>query len=200
MPRKPIDYSKSIFYKLVCRDISTTDIYVGSTTDFKSRKSEHKSISRNEKVKGYNIRLYEVIRENGGWDNWEMILIDRHNCIDSLEAHKMERHYFEILGATLNSNTPSRTKQEWAIDNADKVARSKELNKEHAKELRVARESINKDERKELRLSLYKTNNAEFLAKKAIYREANKEAINENQRRYRASKKLLKQESLGVLI
>ena len=43
MPRKPIDYSKTISYKIVCNDLSITDCYVGHTTDFTKRKSHHKS-------------------------------------------------------------------------------------------------------------------------------------------------------------
>jgi len=42
MPRTPIDYSKSIIYKICCNDINIIDIYIGSTTNFITRKAEHK--------------------------------------------------------------------------------------------------------------------------------------------------------------
>ena len=38
MPQKPIDYSKTIIYRIVCKDINIKECYVGSTTDFKGRK------------------------------------------------------------------------------------------------------------------------------------------------------------------
>ena len=34
MPRKPIDYSKTHFYKIVCNDTEIKPVYVGHTTDF----------------------------------------------------------------------------------------------------------------------------------------------------------------------
>jgi len=33
MPRTPVDYSKTIIYKIVCKDLSIVDLYVGHTTD-----------------------------------------------------------------------------------------------------------------------------------------------------------------------
>jgi predicted GIY-YIG superfamily endonuclease len=45
MPRTPIDYSKTIIYKLIKNeDYDNTHIYIGSTTDFTRRKNEHKKI------------------------------------------------------------------------------------------------------------------------------------------------------------
>ena len=39
MPRKAIDYSRTIIYKIVCNDLNVEECYVGSTTDFSKRKS-----------------------------------------------------------------------------------------------------------------------------------------------------------------
>ena len=47
MPKVEIDYSKTIIYKLCCKDINITDIYVGHTTNFIKRKNEHKSDCNN---------------------------------------------------------------------------------------------------------------------------------------------------------
>ena len=38
MPRLPVDYSNTYFYKIVCRDVSIPDMYVGHTTNFSKRK------------------------------------------------------------------------------------------------------------------------------------------------------------------
>ena len=72
-----------------------------------------------------------MIRENGGWDNWSMIELEKICCIDENEACKHERRYFELLGATLNSNIPSRNRKEYYIDNAEKV---KETQKKYREE------------------------------------------------------------------
>ena len=43
MPKKIIDFSKTIIYKIVCNDLIITDVYVGHTTNFINRKAKHKS-------------------------------------------------------------------------------------------------------------------------------------------------------------
>ena len=81
MTYKPADYSKGLIYKLCSNDTDIKDIYVGSTTKFNYRKYNHKSCCHNEKNKSYNYNLYKFIRENGGWEEWNMILIEyyQHN-------------------------------------------------------------------------------------------------------------------------
>ena len=112
----PIDYSKSFIYKLCCNDLSITDIYVGSTTNFKNRKAEHKSAS---KIK--NTKVYKFIRDNGNWENWDMVLIDEVNCSCKLELLKKEREYMELYNSTLNQLLPHRTKKQYRIDNYKKI-------------------------------------------------------------------------------
>jgi len=106
-------YQNTIIYKLACKDPTITDIYVGHTTDFIKRKQCHKYSCNNENDKRYNYLVYQFIRENGGFNNWEMIQIELYPCNDANEATSRERHWLETLHATLNINTPSRTAQEW---------------------------------------------------------------------------------------
>jgi hypothetical protein len=42
MPKKLIDYSKTIIYKIVCNDLNIKDVYVGHTTNFIKSKALHK--------------------------------------------------------------------------------------------------------------------------------------------------------------
>jgi hypothetical protein len=106
MPKVDIDYSNTIFYKIFCKDSSITDLYVGLTTNFVQRRHSHKQSCKNEKATNHNCKLYNNIRNAGGWDNWQMEIIAFHNCADSYEARKKEQEYFEKLGATLNSIDP----------------------------------------------------------------------------------------------
>ena len=64
------DYSKSLIYKLECKDPNITEIYVGATTDFYTRKNLHKSacINKDGKFK-HNTPLYCFMRLHGGWNN-----------------------------------------------------------------------------------------------------------------------------------
>ena len=135
MPRQPINYDNTCFYKIVCKNVDIHDIYVGHTTDFTTRKTRHKNICMNPNFKGHNSRVYSFIRDNGGWDNFDMILIERTKCEDILDAKRKERKYIEDMQATLNSNLPNRTQKEWTADNIDKITEYKHNwhveNKEH---------------------------------------------------------------------
>ena len=114
MPKKEIDYSKTIIYKIVCNDLSVKDLYVGHTTSFKHRKLNHKHKCENERHKNYNLKVYKNIREHYGWDNWTMIEIEKYPCKDRNEASKRERFWCEKLNANLNGNIPSRTDIEYS--------------------------------------------------------------------------------------
>ena len=71
MPKKLInDY---IFYKIVCITDDIDLCYVGSTANWKERQREHKSRCNNENDKSYNNKKYQIIRANGGWENFKMI-------------------------------------------------------------------------------------------------------------------------------
>ena len=77
MVKLAINYDNTHLYKLCCKDLNVTDIYVGHTTDFIRQKCAHKYRCCNEKSKAYGIYLYQFIRDTGGWDNWSMVLIEK---------------------------------------------------------------------------------------------------------------------------
>jgi hypothetical protein len=106
MPKVEIDYSNTIIYKITCNDDSVKDVYVGHTTNFVQRKHAHKQSCINEKAPNHKCKLYKVIRENGGWFNWRMEIINFFNCKDHYEARIKEQEYFVLLNATLNSIEP----------------------------------------------------------------------------------------------
>ena len=106
MPKKEIDYSNTIIYKITCKDSNVTDVYVGHTTNFVQRKHAHKQSCFNSKSPNHKCKLYEVIRNNGGWQNWKMEIINFFNCHDHYEARQKEQEYFILLNATLNSIDP----------------------------------------------------------------------------------------------
>ena len=106
MPKVNVDYSKTIIYKLVCNDLNITECYVGSTTNFTQRKNKHKSSCNNPRDEKHNRKNYCFIRENGGWNNWNMVEIEKYSCNDKNEATKRERYYFELLNSSLNTIKP----------------------------------------------------------------------------------------------
>ena len=116
MPKDNIDYSNTIIYKIYCSNETITDTYVGHTTHFIQRKYHHKSSCDNLKNV---LKIYKTIRENGGWDNWNMIEIAKYNCKDSTEARIKEQLHYEELHSTLNSCPPYVDKKKYFCINCN---------------------------------------------------------------------------------
>ena len=103
MPKINIDYSNTIIYKITCKDTLCKEVYVGHTTNFVQRKHSHKQSCKNDKSENYNCKLYQTIRNHGGWENWIMEIINYVNCKDHFEAKQKKNEYIDLLNATLNS-------------------------------------------------------------------------------------------------
>ena len=169
MPRRNIDYSQTHFYKIICKDTSIKDIYVGHTTDFKTRKGCHKRVCNNPKEPNHNIPLYKFIRDNDGWENFDMIWLETKSYENSMEARKREREIVEELNASLNQVKPYRSveekkvyKQEWAKSKGDSLREYK-----HNWHL------DNRDRLNEIKRQKYLDNKEEHLAKCKKYYQDN---------------------------
>jgi hypothetical protein len=123
--KKMVNYSQSVIYKICCRNTDIEEIYIGSTTNFSRRKCEHKTCCNNKKDKKYNLRLYQFIRENGGWENFDMVQVEQYNATDKHSLHARERHWIEELKPSLNSCIPTRTIKEWYQDNKETISAQK---------------------------------------------------------------------------
>ena len=116
-----VDYSNACVYKLICKDVSITDMYIGSTINLMVRIPQHKYCCINKNIKAYNYKVYKCIRENGGWENWEAVKIcDVKPCLDKYDLHKVEGEYQRQLKPTLNKEIAGRTYKEWMENNKDK--------------------------------------------------------------------------------
>ena len=94
-------------YQIKCKDTEIKDFYIGSTRHWEARKKSHKHSCINNS----NYKLYKYININGGWDNWDMILLEQ-PCITKQEAVLLEKQYIINYKSTLNQNKPVRTKSE----------------------------------------------------------------------------------------
>ena len=65
------------------------------------RKYEHKRSSMGG-GKNSVYYVYTFINENGGWDNWDMIEVERYSGLDKQDLCKRERYHIERLESTLN--------------------------------------------------------------------------------------------------
>jgi hypothetical protein len=84
-------------YKLVCKTCPEYS-YVGHTKRLQDRTSKHRADS----LKGMS-KLYTTIRDTGGWDNWELIVIDKIECEDAYGAKEKEEEFRVLLNASLNT-------------------------------------------------------------------------------------------------
>jgi len=103
MPKEDVNYSNTIIYKICCKDETINDIYVGHTTNFIQRKYSHKIACNNL---NNSLKIYNAIRSNGGWENWDMIEIAKYSCKDVTEARIKEQHHYNELKVCLNTNPP----------------------------------------------------------------------------------------------
>ena len=102
MLKAPIDYSKTIIYKI--EHIEYEDlVYVRHTTSWDKRKCNHKVNCYNENDKKFNQKLYQMIRENGGWDMFKMVVVEKYPCNDKREAEKRENEIMKELKANMNT-------------------------------------------------------------------------------------------------
>jgi hypothetical protein len=135
MPKTCIDYSKCIIYKIVCHDYNVKDLYVGHTTDLVKRRAIHKYACNNASHKSHNLKIYLTIRDNGGWENWSIIVVEKYDdCKDAEGARTRERFWFEQLNATLNSIKPLSTSDEKHNYYKEYLKQYREVNKEKTKE------------------------------------------------------------------
>ena len=111
MPRKPIDYSKTIIYHFVCNNPEIKNTYVGSTTDFASRKRNHKNTCKGV-GKGKDTDKYKIMRENGGWENWTMVPLEEYPCENSIQSRIRERYWEDTLKADMNMVKAYQTEEE----------------------------------------------------------------------------------------
>jgi len=94
------------FYKIGIK--GTKHCYIGSTVNINRRKSQHKNACSNPNHINHHLKLYVIIRENGGWDNVEHSLIETKQYETKEQSLIQEQKYIVQHKATLNS-VPSST-------------------------------------------------------------------------------------------
>ena len=97
------DYSKTVIYKI--EHIENDNLlYVGHTTNWNNRKTKHKSCCNNKNNKAYNSKLYQMIRNNGGWENFKMIEVEKYPCNYNREAERRENEVMKKFKTNMNTN------------------------------------------------------------------------------------------------
>ena len=105
----PLMETSYTIYMLKCRDPLVTDIYVGSTMNVVTRMKYHRHGSKH-----VNTPVYQAIRANGGWLNWEMVVLETYMAVTRTLVAKREGYWHAKLHARLNVQYPGRTFAEYA--------------------------------------------------------------------------------------
>lgn len=183
MPKQPINYQNTVIYKFVCNDLEIKDTYIGHTTNFIKRKEAHKKCAIYETIQSKVGKLYQTIKNTGGWGNWTMLQVEEYPCNNKREAEVRERYWIEQLHATLNSMIPITTLQE----KKEYMIQFREQNKEQIKKQRKQYNEKNKEKIKEYKKEYNEKNKEQIKERTNQYYEKNKETIQE-QRKLREQK------------
>ena len=132
------------FYKIVCENLPDYS-YVGSTRAFDNRKYQHKSSCNNENSKEYNLKLYQIIRDNDGWDNWRMVCIHQGEFPDKRSAEIKE----EELRVQLNANMNTHRCYTTVDQKKEQIKEYREQNKDYYKEQKKEYREKNKEQIRE---------------------------------------------------
>ena len=90
-------------YNLYKKD--SNDCYIGKTRDVPKRMVLHKFYSKTSPYK-----LYEFMRANGGYENFDYEILE--TDIPQDQGVAKERYYYDLYQPNLNNNVPGRTQEQ----------------------------------------------------------------------------------------
>jgi len=194
-----------IMYKIQPKNQALNFSYIGHTSNFNKRCETHKRNTTNIKdCKHHHLKVYQTIRDNGGWDEWEIIEIEKYLCNDKIKARMREQELMISHNTNLNTckafiTEDERKKRKQEITNKYKASHV-ELIKEQQQQYKQDHKDVIKEQmrayRQEHKVELYEqkkaymeANKEHMQAKKKAWMEANKERLKENRKINTAKKK-----------
>jgi len=134
------DYSKSVIYKIYSKIKGVNEIYIGSSTKFNNRCKGHYKNCIYPNVESYYLKLYNYIRDNGGFENFIIEKIEHYPCNNKLQLRQREQHFIDTLKPSLNDSRAYRTDEQkinyYQDNKSDFNIKSKIYYNEHQVELR----------------------------------------------------------------
>jgi len=188
-----------IMYKIQPKNKDLNFSYIGHTSRFSNRYESHKKNTINTKDrKHYHLTVYQTIRDNGGWNEWEMIEIEKYECSSKLEARMREQELMNLHNSNLNTckafiTEDERKKKKQEITNKYK-AEHVELIKEQQKQYKQEHKDVIKEQMRKYR----QENKAEIYEKKKEYMEANKEHLQAKKKAWEEANKEINKEKRKI--
>lgn len=171
MPK--MDYSKTVIYKLQHK-MKDELLYIGHTTNFAKRKVQHKQNCYNANGTHYNLKLYTMIRDNDGWDAFNMVVVKEFPCENKRQAEAEEDRTIRLMKPNMNMRMafiPPEERKEYFQE------KDREYRTLHREELKIKnRDYRNKDKEK------WDKYNKEY--KRKYYEQNKEELLSKNRERY----------------
>jgi hypothetical protein len=198
------DIDNYVMYKIYPKNSNLNYCYIGHTNNFNFRKRHHRLPCIDINHSKSHIKLYQVIRENGGWDEWEMVELEKFNGKTKLEARMREQELMKIHNANLNmlnayitederKATKNAITEKYREENKEKIRQQEKKYKEDHKEIIAEQMKKYRAENKDKinqKTREYRENNKEKHQEwQRIWREKNKESLKEKRKLYDAKKK-----------
>ena len=159
------DYSNACIYEIRCKNPSIKATYIGGTKNLESRITQHfYNLTQKSKKQFY---VYQFITDHGGWDNFEICLLEKVNCKNRQELSMREAEWINKYKPSLNKNIPCRTIKEYQLVNKDKLLKANQLSNKRHREKFNLRNRIN-----------YQKNKDKYRASVNKYLEKNRDKIN----------------------
>ena len=149
-------------YKITCNSPNIDHVYVGSTEDLEERIRKHKYHSNRERC---TSKVYTTIREQGGFSNWTLEVVEIGTVETKFEIRSRERYYYDQLRPSLNTYRPQASSEEIRIDKRerDKQNRSQKVHCEtcncEIRKSNMARHLKNNQHLKNLELNKHASKN-----------------------------------------
>jgi hypothetical protein len=100
------DNTNTIIYKIQHKENKEL-IYIGYTTNFKKRQQEHKLKCKDQINFKRPSHLYKIINSNGGWDAFDMTIVESFFCNNGKkEILQKELYYIVKYNCIMNKNKP----------------------------------------------------------------------------------------------
>jgi len=176
-------------YKILPKNSDLDYCYIGHTNDFADRKRQHKFPCVNASHNKSHLKLYQTIRENGGWDEWQMIELEKFNDKTKLEARIREQELIKEHNANLNMLSAYITEEERMANKKKCTEKFREENKEYLQEQTKKYKEDHKDIISEQMKKYREENKEKIYEKTKEYRENNKEKHQEWQKAWRENNK-----------
>lgn len=98
MPASKIDYSKTLIIKIVSKDLKNKQFFLDYCQGLQNKLVSLKKQCNDEKHKKYNSDMNKFIRENGGFSNFDVIVIEEYKeCENKSQALLRLRYWYDKI-------------------------------------------------------------------------------------------------------